>query len=117
MQTPTWRRLRPVVLIPLAAVALMAIAWVISHLVTDPRDEYVDDAARYCERSVGEELKAPGTAEFGEASVDVGENGRYVVSGSVDAQNSFGAMIRTGYQCTVDDTGDSWELVRVVLDD
>ncbi len=39
-------------------------------------------------------LRSPSTAEFSDVSVrDVG-NTRWVVSGSVDAQNRFGAMVR-----------------------
>lgn len=52
-------------------------------------------ATSYSEDAIKEKLKAPATADFG------GENARYVngcewlVSGYVDAQNSFGAKIRT----------------------
>jgi hypothetical protein len=39
------------------------------------------------------------------------------VYGAVDAENSFGAMIRTDYECTVEREGDTWDLVRISLDD
>ena len=53
---------------------------------------------------VKKNLKAPSTAKFPwfrEVSVrDLGE-GRYSISAYVDAQNSFGAQIRTNYTCVV----------------
>jgi hypothetical protein len=47
--------------------------------------------------------------------VRYGGEGRYVVTAYVDAQNGFGAMIRTPFTCTarVDDAGWTLEAVRV----
>jgi len=53
-------------------------------------------------------LKAPRTAKFNGGAWNVvylGSN-RYRVEGSVDSQNSFGAMIRTEFQAIVRDKGD-----------
>jgi len=53
-------------------------------------------------------LTAPRTAKFNGGAWDVaylGDN-RYRVKGSVDSQNSFGAMIRTEFQAIVRDEGD-----------
>ena len=55
-------------------------------------------AAQACEVVVERQLKAPASAEF--TSVAVG-GGPWTVQGTVDSQNSFGAMIRTTYECTV----------------
>jgi hypothetical protein len=52
---------------------------------------------------IEESLKAPSTAKFpwsGGNVVPLGKN-KYTVQNYVDAQNSFGAMIRTNYACTV----------------
>lgn len=52
---------------------------------------------------IEESLKAPSTAKFpwsGGNVVPLGKN-KYTVENYVDAQNSFGAMIRTNYTCTV----------------
>ena len=44
--------------------------------------------------------------------------GRYKVSTYVDAQNSFGAMIRTDFICEVTHTsGDSYHLESLVMDE
>ena len=53
-------------------------------------------------------LKAPRTAKFngGAWNVVYLGNNRYRVDGSVDSQNSFGAMIRTTFQAIVRDKED-----------
>lgn len=63
-----------------------------------------------CEELVQNQLKAPSTAKFSrenssETTYYIG-NGRYQVQSWVDAQNSFGAQIRTDYVCVVENTGD-----------
>lgn len=63
---------------------------------------------------VEKRLKAPSTADFcsySDATVtDLGD-GRFRVSAYVDAQNSFGAKIRTNYTCVLKSTdGDTWTL-------
>ena len=57
---------------------------------------------------IKDRLKAPRTAKFNGGAWNVvylGSN-RYHVEGSVDSQNSFGAMIRTKFQAIVRDKGD-----------
>lgn len=49
-------------------------------------------------------LKAPASATFGsygESKVRLADTGKFAVSGHVDAQNSFGAMIRSHYACVM----------------
>jgi hypothetical protein len=49
-------------------------------------------------------LKAPSTADFGfpdEEMVSQLNDSTYYVTGFVDAQNSFGAMLRSNYECRV----------------
>jgi len=61
-------------------------------------DEYSIIAT--AEEFIKQKLKSPSTAEFsslGESKVNQFENGECWVSGYVDAQNSFGAMIRNNY--------------------
>ena len=73
-------------------------------------------AEQMCEQFVTDRLKAPSTAEFpGGEVTDVGAD-EYEVVGSVDSQNGFGAMIRTGYTCTIRYAGgDKWTLVSLNL--
>jgi hypothetical protein len=70
-----------------------------------------------CNEFVKERLVAPSTAEFGKYSEDnvlVMENNQYGVLGYVDAQNSFGAMLRKEYACIMQDKGnDRWSLIEI----
>lgn len=56
-----------------------------------------------CEDFVEDLLKAPSTADFsGYFGSSVSQTGnRYTVRGTVDAENSFGAAIRSNFTCTV----------------
>lgn len=74
--------------------------------------------AKYmCEQFVTERLKAPSTAEFSSDPDVYSVNGKpknyAIVRGYVDAQNSFGAMIRSYYDCQVHydiDDPETWHL-------
>lgn len=70
-------------------------------------------AYRSCERAVGTQLKAPSTADFsGYSHSDISATGStYSVHGYVDSENSFGAKVRSDWDCRVRSTGDNWELV------
>ena len=66
------------------------------------RDGYA--AAYTCQDAVRARLKAPAGAEFQgvrEAAIKELDNGNYRISSYVDAQNSFGAKLRTPYTCVV----------------
>lgn len=67
-------------------------------------------------------LKAPSTAKFPWIDYEFGRiDGRetYAVLGYVDAQNGFGAMIRSqwGVELRHLPETDDWELVRMIIDD
>jgi hypothetical protein len=70
-------------------------------------EQYTPDGFRTgCRDAITEQLKAPRTAVFEgileqQAQVQVGPNG-YFWPGVVDAQNSFGALIRTRFKCSWD---------------
>jgi hypothetical protein len=91
-----------------------------------------------CEQFVTESLKSPSTADFGglfddrdsaafieaeqaqQLGVDTSKlrnTGVWVVAGSVDAQNSFGAMIRSEYACVLDyeKGSDTWYLLDISI--
>jgi hypothetical protein len=72
-----------------------------------------------CEDFVTDRLKAPSTADFpGADSVVPAGPDMWTVSASVDSENGFGAMIRTDYLCTVQDSGnDKWLLKSLDLGD
>ncbi len=68
-------------------------------------------------------LKAPSTAKFpwmGDSQVIVArsKDQTYTVYGYVDAQNSFGALLRSEYTGVVRQVGeDQWELVNLKLNE
>lgn len=76
-------------------------------------------AWRHCKNAVREELKAPGTAKFKGMFDDPLDDvislsgGRYQVNSWVDAHNSYGALIRSEFECVIDPTFGS---VRVSFD-
>jgi len=67
-------------------------------------------AQTVCQTFVERRLKAPSTAKFSHAKV-TNDGTTWTVSGSVDAENSFGAMLRHNYVCTVRPAaGENWSL-------
>lgn len=70
------------------------------------------DAERVCKEDfIARRLKAPATAEYDLTTT--GGPTTYTVSGTVDAENSFGAMLRSEVTCVVADEGDRWRLVSI----
>lgn len=61
------------------------------------------EAYAYTEQLVKNNLKAPSTAKFSNQKFGYNEEySRYIVSGSVDSQNSFGAMLRADFYAEYD---------------
>lgn len=68
-----------------------------------------------CEQFVEARLKAPSTADFSDTSATEA-GGTWTVTGAVDSENGFGAMLRSTYVCKVTHTGgDDWSLVDITL--
>jgi hypothetical protein len=65
-------------------------------------------AVTACENYVKNRLKAPATAKFSDERW--GQDGdTFTITGAVDAQNSFGALLRSRFTCRVHDGGgDTW---------
>lgn len=74
-----------------------------------------------CKKFVSHQLKSPSTAKYrnyfeddGEVIVSGSGAGPYIVRSTVDSQNSFGALIRSSFTCTVRNTGGvNWQLVNL----
>jgi hypothetical protein len=72
-------------------------------------------ASIMAEEFMNDRLKSPGSAEFQsypkQQITDLG-NGKYKVASYVDSQNSFGALVRTHYVCTLQyrTETDDWNL-------
>jgi len=73
----------------------------------DPLYQQID-AERYCKAEVAARLKAPATAEW--SNVNATGLGPFTVTGVVDSENSFGAMLRNSWSCAVTLVGGSWHL-------
>ena len=74
------------------------------------------DALVYSQFYVKQQLKAPSTAKFAginESSVQKVNDNTYIVHSFVDAQNSFGAMIRTKYTATMERVDDKWFTTKI----
>lgn len=62
-----------------------------------------------CTSAVKDQLKAPSTADFqGSTSVDYRTSGgnNITVTGYVDAENGFGAKLRSNFTCSMDVSSD-----------
>lgn len=73
-----------------------------------------DGAAKACHTDVETMLKSPRSAEYSdETSEKVGDN-RWYVRGSVDAENTYGASLRSSYECTAESgDGGHWTTTGV----
>ncbi|HET8885593.1 MAG TPA: hypothetical protein VFM70_04480 [Salinimicrobium sp.] len=67
------------------------------------------DALVMSQHFVKQKLKSPSTAEFGSSTERVTKlnDSTFMVRNYVDSQNSFGAMIRSEYACTLYFTNDA----------
>jgi hypothetical protein len=60
-------------------------------------------ARQTCRHSIEDRLKAPSTAQWGGQQVyKWPDNPGFLINQTLDAQNSFGALLRATYQCTVE---------------
>ena len=111
----------------LAAIVVAFVAW--AYITDDGDDSGTTDDREFaafsiCKQFVTDRLQSPATASFrnyfeddGEVVVRVVSDDRYVVTSTVDSENGFGAMLRTGFVCTVTPAdGDQWRLVSVEID-
>jgi hypothetical protein len=107
-----WRSLLSVV--TLGAFAILAIGSSDSSSGSPAPSHDKISAYTMCQQFAEDRLKAPSTADWpwgaSDATTDLGD-GRYRVRTHVDAQNSFGAMIRSQVDCTVKFVGEGkWQL-------
>lgn len=61
-----------------------------------------------CQSWAKDQLKAPSTADFSNVDTTGPDSGPWVITGDVDAENGFGAKIRTGWICNVRLIGDTY---------
>lgn len=88
---------------------IVLVIWLLYAMVSCGSQESAEDkqvemkqhAALVSRRFVEQYLKAPSTAKFPNSyDVEVTQSGdKYIINSYVDAQNSFGAQIRSTYYC------------------
>jgi len=99
-----------IILAPIAIIFIILIMGMIGSSFSDSStapNKY--EAIRYCEDQVRDRLKAPSTAEFDSNSSNT--SSPFIVIGSVNSENSFGATLGSDFQCTVTISGDSFRAV------
>lgn len=86
----------------LAVVAAIIGGVYLYGLNNQDRDPVYDEvsAYTYCQIEVRDQLKAPSSARFSNMSA-TGSGGDWVARGEVEAENSFGVMMRSDFQCTL----------------
>ena len=75
------------------------------HSTVEPKPKHSPaEASVMAEQFAQKKLKSPGSAKFqsflDQKIEDLGE-GKYKISSYVDSQNSFGALVRNNYTCTL----------------
>jgi hypothetical protein len=108
---PKRRRTGLIALILVAVVLVLAGGGLIAYRLTRPsKPSATQLATTACEASVRGQLKSPATAQFsGETAVPDGDD-RLFISGDVDAQNSFGALLRSHWTChAIFNSHDEWQ--------
>jgi len=105
----------------IGCIGLIALAFLLALIFpSDPAKRRQDDAdamaVTLCQQHIKQRLKAPSTASFpwgySRNLTHVGD--KYIYAHYVDAQNSFGAMLRNNFVCTVGPVkGDDFSEARV----
>lgn len=110
-QTPGFVR-RNLFLIVLGLVIVVGLIVASSQQDTSDTSNSGEDlssqAKEVCRNSVKDQLKAPATAQFSDEQAS-GVGDTWAVTGSVDSENSFGALIRNTYTCdAIHGSGLNW---------
>jgi hypothetical protein len=72
-------------------------------------------AVAACRSGVEARLKSPASAQYSSLTVTRNANG-WIVTGAVDSQNSFGAMLRSTFTCYANPAGGGWTVGKLELD-
>ena len=82
-------------------IAMVVLAGLVIAATSNRKPVYDEVSAyTYCQLRVRDALKSPSTAEFSGLHAS-GSDGEWVAGGVVDSQNSFGAVMRSTFQCTI----------------
>lgn len=81
------------------AIVITIAALSVAGCSSNSPDRGSEESIAQCETRIERLLKAPATADFNSTASTNGTE--WTVKGDVDSQNSFGANVRSTYQCTV----------------
>lgn len=113
---PAEKNRAPVIIVALIVLIVAAAIVIVVLLTSGPSDE--QRAITACDDAVRSQLKAPSTAKFsGEHIVPTDAVGAPMIKGSVDAENGFSAMIRTGFTCYMVTNNDVMSVSQTQIDD
>lgn len=73
------------------------------------------EAELQCQDWLRDKLLAPSTAEFSQTTTSGGPTS-WTVTGVVDAENGFGATLRSSWTCSIRIDGDMWRGSATLLD-
>lgn len=106
---------------------LLVWVWMLSSCSPDPEEAAERRASELrilawnaCKEAVKTQLRAPSTAKFKFAGwtgvQNIPGDDRYLADSWVDAENAFGAMIRTDFKCLVRiGAGENYEIVALEM--
>ena len=98
----------------LVAVLVVFILWSLVAGDGEPDAPNQYEAEAQCEDFIADRLKSPASAEYDLTAVESG--GKLEVTGTVDSQNGFGAMVRSDVRCVIRFSGDTAHLDDISLE-
>jgi hypothetical protein len=119
---PGRRRTHPrwwLIALPIAVLVLGGVC--VAGIILFPTD--AKRAVSECQDDVLDRLKSPSTAQFSEVEIVTDDDAReladarpiqdeenpiFIIEGQVDAQNAFGAMVRSTFTCATQKFGPVW---------
>lgn len=97
----------------IAAVTVVALGLLVAGCSGDNPDDATAEVM--CQDFVKDQLKAPGSAKFSEERADEPFDGEWKVTGVVDSENGFGALLRAEYTCRMTHDDGEWTADEVTV--
>jgi len=115
--TPPRRKHRRAIWISITVAVVIILASALGAIVWAATGPTKGKLVKVCRTAVTELLKSPGSAQWpGDESVSHGSGKQlWTVTGHVDAQNGFGALLRGEWECDAERRGRSWHVVDANL--
>jgi hypothetical protein len=99
----------------LVAAIIIICAVAVIGLFTRGGDDNATGATAAAKMAVKSDLKAPSSAKFSSTSATENDDGSWTVRGYVDAQNSFGTMVRNSFIVDLKLTAGRWDIEYVYI--